>query len=59
MCILLSEVYIQENSCAFLDYVDNCDTGGNWNIYLIYLCEYINRTFLFLQREIILPILKT
>jgi len=43
--------YIQGNTRANLDYVDNCDTGGNSNIFFIYLCEYINWAFLFVHKE--------
>ena len=37
MCVLLSKVDIQANSCGDLECVDNCDTSGNWNIFFIYL----------------------
>ena len=52
MCVLLSKVYIQANSCAKLDNVDNCDTGVI-QTFLICLCEYINWGVLFLYGKII------
>jgi len=51
MCVLFSKFYTQVNTCADLDCVDNCDTGGVSNIFFIYLCEYINWAVLLVHKE--------
>jgi hypothetical protein len=43
---------MQANSCADVDYVYNCGTSGNSDMFVFYLYKYIHWGVHFLHKEI-------